>query len=179
VFPIQLPPLRERREDIPLLLNHFLRHYNEMHGRQVAGFSQRAVRTLLGYRFPGNVRELQNLVERGVIVAEDGGVIDLPHLFRDEETTRELMFSVGERGALACEDGGVEASAEEGVLLDQFHRFAPAANGEGPSLDALEARLVREAVARAGGNLTAAARLLGLTRSRLAYRMKKIAEADA
>jgi len=172
VFPIQLPPLRERREDIPLLMGYFLQRYNECHGRAVTGFTTRAVRAMLNYRFPGNVRELQNLVERGVIVAEDGGVIDLPHLFRDEETTRELMFSIGEHGELAS----ASPPPEEGSLLEQFRRFAP--GGEAPSLDALEARLVREAVAQAGGNLSAAARLLGLTRARLAYRMKKIDEAD-
>jgi DNA-binding NtrC family response regulator len=172
VFPVKLPPLRERREDIPLLLNHFLQRYNELHGRQVAGFTPRAVRALLNYRFPGNVRELQNLVERGVICAEDGGVVDLSHLFRDEETTRERMYSVGTHGELATES---DAGGAGPSLLDHFRNVAPAHAGS-PSLDALEAGLVREAVARADGNLSAAARTLGLTRARLAYRMKKLRE---
>ncbi|MBV1787401.1 sigma 54-interacting transcriptional regulator [Marinobacterium sp. D7] len=167
VFPIPLPPLRERRDDIPLLLSHFLRQYNQLHGRSINGFTAKAMRALLNYHFPGNVRELQNLVERGVIAAEDNSPIDLVHLFRDEETTRNLLFTIGSEGELAQEN---EESA-----LERFQRFAPAGK-EGPSLDRLEARLVREAVSKADGNLSAAARLLGLTRSRLAYRMKKLDE---
>ncbi len=175
VFPVKLPPLRERREDIPLLLNHFLRHYNELHGRSVRGFTPRVVRALLNYRFPGNVRELQNLVERGVIVADDDGVIDLPHILRDEDAAREMLYSIGEGGRL---DRQPATGAAEGVeLLERFHQFAPP-GGDGPSLDALEAQLVRAAVDKAEGNVSAAARLLGLTRSRMAYRIRKL-EADA
>jgi transcriptional regulator with PAS, ATPase and Fis domain len=80
VFPIHLPPLRERREDIPLLMSYFLRHFSLRHGRKLAGFSTRLVNALLTYRFPGNIRELQNLIERGVIAAGDGEVIDMVHL---------------------------------------------------------------------------------------------------
>lgn len=65
VFPIHLPPLRERRDDIPLLMEHFFKHFTQLHGKQVTGFSARAVEALLNYSYPGNVRELQNLVERG------------------------------------------------------------------------------------------------------------------
>jgi len=167
VFPILLPPLRERRDDIPLLLSHFLEHYNQRHERNIRGFTLKAMRSLLNYHFPGNIRELQNLVERGVIAAEDGSLIDLSHLFRDEETTRALLYTISSAGELS-QDGAESA-------LEQFRRFAPA-NAIGPSLDKLEARLVSEAVRQSDGNLSAAARLLGLTRSRLAYRMKKINE---
>jgi len=85
------------------------------------------------------------------------------------------MYSIDAGGALAS-DGEADPAADS--ALDQFRQFAGGAGG-GPSLDALESRLVREAVARAGGNLSAAARLLGLTRSRLAYRMKKLDEEAA
>ncbi|MFN3984540.1 MAG: sigma 54-interacting transcriptional regulator [Rhodocyclaceae bacterium] len=175
VFPIPLPPLHERRDDIPLLLSHFLAHYNRLHERAVSGFTTKAMRALLNYRFPGNVRELQNLVERGVIAAEDGALIDLPHLFRDEETTRNLLFTIGSSGGLASEDAAAQAAdspAGPSSTLEQFRRAAD--HGGPPSLDELEARLVREAVAHADGNLSAAARMLGLTRSRLAYRIKKL-----
>ncbi|WP_227816420.1 sigma-54-dependent Fis family transcriptional regulator [Nitrogeniibacter aestuarii] len=171
VFPVKLPPLRERREDIPLLLNHFLRHYNELHGRKVRGFTTRVVRALLNYRFPGNVRELQNLVERGVIVADDEGVIDLPHILRDEEAAREMLYSVGDKGRLDQMSPDGQSGGDH--LLDRFREFASDA-GDGPSLDALESQLVRAALDKADGNVSAAARLLGLTRSRMAYRIRKL-----
>ena len=64
VFPMELPPLRERRGDIPLLLNHFLELYSKRIGNPVKRFSERAINTLMRYGWPGNVRELENLVER-------------------------------------------------------------------------------------------------------------------
>ncbi|MEJ2455424.1 MAG: sigma 54-interacting transcriptional regulator, partial [Candidatus Thiodiazotropha sp.] len=85
VYPIHLPPLRERRDDIPLLLSYFLYQYSQRHERSVRGFTPRAVRVLLSYPYPGNIRELQNLVERGVIAVEDHGLVDLIHIFRNEE----------------------------------------------------------------------------------------------
>ena len=72
VFPIRLPPLRERREDIPLLAAHFLARYAEEIGKPVGGFSQQAMELMVGYDWPGNVRELQNEVQRLVIQLEPG-----------------------------------------------------------------------------------------------------------
>ena len=107
---IHIPALRDRRDDIPLLLNYFLRRYNQRHGRAVAGFTTRAVRTLLNYSFPGNIRELQNLIERGVIAADDGASIDIGHLFISGESDDQPLFSISDAGTLADE---VEAMAEE------------------------------------------------------------------
>jgi transcriptional regulator with GAF, ATPase, and Fis domain len=179
VFPIHLPPLRERRDDIPLLMNYFMHRYGRLHGREVLGFTPRAVKALLDYEFPGNIRELQNMVERGVISADDGGVIDLPHLLRREQLG-ERLYSLGAGGALAHaapaeEAGATPVAAASGSLLDLL-----AAPGEQTvSLEAVERRLMEEAVARAGGNLSAAARLLGLTRAQLAYRLKGAAPGRA
>ncbi|MFQ5553435.1 MAG: sigma-54 interaction domain-containing protein, partial [Thermoplasmata archaeon] len=69
VFPIRIPPLRERRQDIPLLAEHFLEKYCKKMNKQVAGFSQDAMEFICGYDFPGNVRELENLIERAVILS--------------------------------------------------------------------------------------------------------------
>src|SRR5262249_50798678 len=74
VIPIALPALRERREDIPLLIERFIAKFNQEQGKQISGFAPEALRLLLDYRFPGNVRELENLVERCVTLA-DGQVL--------------------------------------------------------------------------------------------------------
>ena len=175
VFPIHLPPLRERREDIPLLMNHFLQRESRRHARRVAGFSARAVRALLHYDWPGNIRELLNFIERGVISAEEGGAIDVHHMFRGEARAALPMLAVSARGGLVGTgegDGLGEGGGAPGVgnLLAHL-RDALAA----PSLDLprLEARLLQEAVQACDGNLSAAARLLGLSRAQLAYRLER------
>lgn len=173
VFPIRLPPLRERREDIPLLLSHFLQRYNQRHGRHITGFTNRAVRALLGYSFPGNIRELQNLIERGVILADDDSAIDVRHLFRNEQIPRELLYSVESAGTLATNSepnssGDIASTTEK--LLD---RFLAVSGPDSISLLELESQLIHEAVDRCQGNLSAAARLIGLSRAQLAYRLGK------
>jgi transcriptional regulator with GAF, ATPase, and Fis domain len=167
VFPIHLPPLRERRDDVPLLMSHFLRHYARKHGREVAGFTQAAVKALLHYDFPGNIRELQNLVERGVIVAPDGGLIDLHHLFSSGERLGNVL-SVrldGGRGMLTSGDETPERAASAAPAQ-------PAALA-GQSLPSMEADLIRQALAQCKGKVSAAARLLGISRPKLAYRARK------
>ena len=76
VFPVHVPPLRERRDDIPLLAEHFLQRFTRKHGVKVTGFSDSAHAALLEYRWPGNVRELQNTIERAVILSESGRAVD-------------------------------------------------------------------------------------------------------
>ena len=75
VFPIALPPLRERIEDIPELVKHFINIYNRKAGKKIAGLSDRALRSLMAYGWPGNIRELENLIERSVLLAK-GTVIE-------------------------------------------------------------------------------------------------------
>jgi two-component system, NtrC family, response regulator HydG len=175
VFPIHLPPLRDRREDIPLLMSYFMRRYGQKHGRRLTGFTPRAADALLNYDFPGNIRELQNLVERGVINASDGGPIDLPHLFTSGEAANISYFSLAQTGRLRSNAAGSSpAAASDGDLLDLLPPLmAGGDNGEW-SLDTLENSLILAAVKKADGNLSAAARLLGITRPQLSYRMKKL-----
>ena len=170
VYPIHLPPLRDRRDDIPLLLNHFLRRDCERHERRVTGFTPRAIRALLNYGFPGNIRELQNLVERGVIAAEDDGAIDVSHMFRREQLSDELLYSIGEHGGLRSGGETGVASLIEHIATGLGQRGDAA--GHTLSLEDVERRLLKEAVERASGNLAAAARSLGLTRAQLAYRLR-------
>jgi two-component system response regulator HydG len=162
VFPIHLPPLRERRDDVPLLMNHFLRRESQRHGRQPTGFTARAVRAMLHYGFPGNIRELQNLIERGVISAEDGAAIDVAHMFRREQLSEETLLAIGAQGTLRA-----NAAGEAGLLALLRQQ------GEAVSLPGLERKLLQEAVAAAEGNLAAAARELGITRAQLAYRLQR------
>ena len=98
VFPIHLPPLRDRRDDIPLLMGHFLAHYRRRHQRDVPGFSQAAVKAMFHYAFPGNIRELQNLIERGVILASDGKPIEPHHLFSGGEQRGPGVLSLQHGG---------------------------------------------------------------------------------
>ncbi|NVM79121.1 DNA-binding NtrC family response regulator [Duganella sp. SG902] len=179
VFPIHLPPLRDRRDDIPLLMSYFLRHYGEKHQRRVTGFTARAVDALLNYAFPGNIRELQNLVERGTIYANEDGPIDLPHLFTSGEDAAQSYFSLSVTGQLRQGEAPREEAGGQGKqLLDMVPGLLNASGGAW-SLDQLEQALIVAAVEQAQGNLSAAARLLGLTRPKLAYRMRKREEEAA
>src|SRR5246500_4888808 len=85
VFPIRVPPLRDRRDDIPLLMNWFMQRARKKHGKTITGFRERAVDALINYQWPGNVLELENLIERAVILADDGGALDICLLFTTGE----------------------------------------------------------------------------------------------
>jgi DNA-binding NtrC family response regulator len=176
VYPIHLPPLRERRDDIPLLLSYFLYQYSRRHSRQVRGFTQRAVRVLLSYQYPGNIRELQNLVERGVIAVEDHGMVDLIHIFRDEDVSLDSLYSLDRDGGLTTQDPSAkdEQPAPETTQQSYLDLLNVNKQTETPlTLEALEHKIIEEAVAHTKGNLASAARMLGLTRAQLAYRLEK------
>ncbi len=143
VIPIALPPLRERRTDIPLLLEHFLAKYGGPSGRKV---TDEALEALVAYDWPGNVRELESVVERAVLLAE-GAVI--------------------QKSRPARRRSGRHLSAHARPTASR----SPTA---GIDLDALERSLVLKALAKTDGNVTRAARLLGLTRRTLQYRLEKI-----
>lgn len=165
VFPIHLPPLRERRDDVPLLMSHFLQHYGRKHGRQVTGFTQAAVKALLNYDYPGNIRELQNLIERAVIVAPEGSLLEIHHLFTSGETLDKNVLSVRPDGHLAG------AGAAPPLATPARHAVPDRAGSA--SLGQAEEALIRRALEQCGGNLSAAARVLGVTRPQLAYRARK------
>ena len=166
VFPVHLPPLRERRDDVPLLMNHFLARESRRHGRAPRGFTPRAVRALLSYAFPGNIRELQNLVERGVISAEDGAAIDVPHLFRREQLSDETLLAIGAHGALKAPTNAEPSPSLLGAMQQALQTTG---------LHEIERHLLREALEESGGNVAAAARRLGLSRAQFAYKLDKTA----
>lgn len=163
VFPIVIPPLRDRRDDIPLLAAHFLQLFRDRHRREVAGFTRRAMDSLLAYDFPGNIRELQNLVERGVIYAESGSLIDMQHLFTGFEKVPSLSLKL-------TGEGRIGVAPRDGMDLTGERRMITAPE----ALKRAETELYRSALEAAGGNVSAAARQLGLTRAKLEYRLKKV-----
>ncbi|HZX18521.1 MAG TPA: sigma 54-interacting transcriptional regulator [Pseudomonas sp.] len=178
VFPIHLPPLRERKEDIPLLMTHFLHRFTQRHGRQLSGFTPRTADTLLAYDFPGNIRELQNLVERGVISAPDDGAIDLAHLFTSGERLAHPMFSIGVRGQLAAaphESPPTQqtSSTPPAQQPETLHALLGDKNLSQLSLQEVEDAMIDHCMVEAKGNVSEAARRLGLTRAQLSYRLSR------
>jgi transcriptional regulator with GAF, ATPase, and Fis domain len=145
VFEIALPPLRERREDIVLLVDAFLEEIGRSVGRPAAGISQEVRDKLVAYRWPGNVRELRNAIERAVILCE-GGLITSEHL-----------------------PGDIAAAARAEAPPAAAASTAPAATTLGDA----EREMIVRALARAGNNKSKAARLLGLTRAQLRSRIEK------
>lgn len=186
VFPIHIPPLRERPDDIAPLLDHFLSLYSQRHERKLAGFTRRATQALLHYDYPGNVRELSNLVERAVIMAPEGHAVDVAQVFgaAADPMLHALRLDVQGgsaklRGGRAPEVPEAEASRVEGdsgasSLLDHLEAFPEGDSREPLTLPALERRLLQEALDSCHGNVAAAARRLGITRAQMAYRLKSI-----
>jgi len=102
VFPIDIPPLRKRKEDIPLLVNHFIRKQNEKTGKQIKGLAESAMRIFMDYAWPGNVRELENAVEHAFVLCQRGhiDVLDLPveiRMIKDQPFQTEASQSMPNR----------------------------------------------------------------------------------
>ncbi|MDB5961950.1 MAG: sigma-54-dependent Fis family transcriptional regulator [Massilia sp.] len=173
VFPILIPPLRERRADIPLLLERFLRELCARHGRKVSGVTNRAMQALLTHLWPGNIRELENVLERGIILADEGGAIDLPHLFSvDENPARSTQLGLSELGALTPAAFRTDRERSEAGSIDDWADSVIL--GQKTTLAEIEAALLRAALDSAKGNVSKAATLLGLSRAQMDYRTKKV-----
>ena len=165
VFPIHIPPLRERRDDIPMLVHYFLQKYARIHGKAVSGLTERAVEALLHYDYPGNVRELEHFIERAVILSD--GPIDVFHLFSGRESLSSTVYTVNQsNGAILPHH--VQTPA---LLQEVFQQKIP--------LEEVEYTLLKMAVDQAKGNLSKAARRLGISRAQLAYRLRRMEEPKA
>ena len=167
VYPIRIPALRERVDDIELLAMHLLQKFSALHGKPVAGLTDQAISALRSHQWPGNVRELENLMERGLILTAPGELIEVSSLF--PQWSDGGRTTVDARGFLTSTQDA-KAGAEE----PQSSSFYDAMQSQGLSLEALEDGLIQEAVQRAGGNLAAAARALGMTRPQLSYRLSRL-----
>ncbi len=159
VYPIAIPPLRERQDDVELLAAALLKQFAGVHQKRVPGFTDRALDAMRHYGWPGNVRELENLIERGVILASGGQLIDVDDLFTTPPG--HATVTINAAGHLQASHGGADD------FFDEVQR-------RGLSLDVLEDGLIRAAVQRNSGNLSAAARALGLTRPQLSYRLQRL-----
>lgn len=153
-------PLRERIEDIEPLANHMLQQFMALHNKRVAGITDRALDAMRSHPWPGNVRELENLIERGLIITSPGQMVDVDDLFAVAPAAPSVTLSAS----------GELKQAMPGDMDNLFDELQK----RGLSLEALEDALIQQAVERAGGNLSAAARSLGLTRPQLSYRLQKV-----
>lgn len=160
-YPITLPPLRDRLGDVALLVQAMLVRFAPQYGKPVPGLTERARHALDAYRWPGNVRELENFIERAVLLVPEGTEIGIEHL---PAVLQELSASHVARWQPGKGAGAEARKLEIGHELLEL----------GVDLEAQEAMLVELALARAGGNVSAAAKLLKLTRRQLAYRMQKL-----
>jgi len=151
IFPIRVPPLRERRDDIPALAFHFLRVFSEEMGKQVAEFSEGAMAVLMNYDWPGNVRELENTVQRAVILATEP-VIRRAHLVNIDEASPGTAVDIPRTG-------------EE---LKQIKKLA-----REKSVENIEKLFVLEALRRNGWNATRSAEETGMQRANFQALMKK------
>jgi DNA-binding NtrC family response regulator len=142
VMPINIPPLRERKEDIAALATHFVARLSGELGSRAKAVSTAAIQKLISYHWPGNVRELENVLERSLVLA-----------------TAEVL-----------EAGDIRLDMSPRARPNSAEHFLP----EGMSLDDYEQSIIREALKRAGGNKSQAARLLGLTRNALRYRLSQM-----
>jgi len=147
VLPLHIPPLRERPEDIPLLLEHFLTAYSARMDRQRPEISAEAVEALLNYSWPGNVRELENIVERMLVLSPDPRIelSDVPS---------HVLYGLG-KGNLAESESEAEADLDLKVRIRD-----------------LEARLIKEALERSGGNRSLASRRLNISYPSLLSKIK-------
>ncbi len=146
VIPIEIPPLRERRDDIPLLAEHFLRVSNATRGRDPIEFGEGVIECMAAHGWPGNVREFENLVERLVTLSGGGkiGLADLPDSFRKQHPIDPVSIQIPP-GGLSLKD----------------------------VVDRIEARLIQQALELTSGNKNQAAQLIGMNRTTMLEKMKK------
>jgi DNA-binding NtrC family response regulator len=165
VVPINVPPLRERPSDVPTLVRHFVDKYNRRLNKRIEGMTDEAMSLLQAYAWPGNIRELENLIERTLLFA-DGPLIgagDLPQLLRPPGTTTPLPGP-----APAPLPGALPAPAGETGLKDIVRQRAAE----------LEKDLITRALEETGGNVTRAAKLLQISRKSLQTTMKEFSLRD-
>ena len=171
VFPVKIPPLRDRLEDLPLLVEHFLKKFHSDYSKRTLGLSNRAWNFLREYPFPGNIRELENIIERGVILTDSNESISFESLFAaalpEQNKEPDHIYDDGHLIKSDQKSDGANTSVKQ----QNWHELIFA---QQISLDEVEEVLINQAMQKADNNISGAARLLGLTRPAFAYRLKKL-----
>lgn len=167
VFPVTIPPLRERREDIPLLVEHFLEKYHARYHKKTLGLSNKAMEAVMAYHWPGNIRELGNIIERGVILTDTNDTIGVDSLIIGIDESNQNVNSLSSTGALVAEKDIEQQSV-------QHQDWSDALLAQGIGLEQAEKILIEKAMTKAKGNVSKAARMLNMTRPALAYRLSKL-----
>lgn len=157
---IELPPLRERGDDVLVLAEHFIRQFNEQYGLQIKGLTAAARKVILTHNWPGNVRQLRNAIERAMLV-ESQEYVDAVDLGED---------IIGSHPAVLNLDSGV--LPETLPVREVSVRFDLPA--EGIALETLERQIIISALQHAGGNVSKASRLLHIQRGKLRYRIERL-----
>jgi DNA-binding NtrC family response regulator len=190
VIQIELPALRERGDDILLLTDYYIRHFNERLRKKVRGLTPAVAAIFSRYHWPGNVRELRNVIER-VMILEDGDLITptyLPRGLMDEEAyaaeAEPALASAATASAAASVPVITAPPVAPASLVVEAAPLLPAVTASplepftlppnGVQLEEVELSLVRQAMRRSGNNQTRAAELLGISRDQLRYRLKKL-----
>lgn len=171
VLPIFIPPLRNRREDIPLLIDHFIRLYNPRLGKEIRGVSQEAIDLMMKYPWPGNVRELENTLQRAMILSNSDILNEecLSMSIRGQMTPSqpqgtEIPSFLGE---------GIPGDESLGSILNEADFSIPLADKVQRVIDRAEERLIRSALTQTGGHRQQTADLLGISRKSLHNKMVK------
>lgn len=160
VFVIEIPPLRERREDIPLLANYFLKKYSNEMKKKVSAISDSAMEILLNYDYPGNVRELQNIIERCVILSK--GEIITPELLPENlKSYQRGDFLRDKQEIITGEDLDIPIVSEN--LSEARKRV----------IEAFEKKFLKELLKKTRGNISLSAKIAGTTRQNFIYLLKK------
>ena len=172
VVRVNLPPLRERSEDIPLLIDYFLRVIAESEGSKVKSILETAQSALLSYPWPGNVRELENVMRRTIVMAK-GDAIRLDDLPKDLQSNTKSAFEIDKKNLnhselSASNAASIDISALAGTLF-QWAKSQP----DLAILPAVERELVAHALRETNGNQVRASKLLGITRATLRNRIEK------
>jgi DNA-binding NtrC family response regulator len=165
VVPIHIPPLRDRREDIPLLAEHILRKFNERLKKEIGGIEPDAMERLAAYAWPGNIRELENVLERTLLFC------DAPRI-----RVRDLPVEIAvPAGAVAAAAGSAAASAPHPVAAADRSPTGPQSLKEivRAETERVERELIVRALDETGGNVTQAAKLLKISRKSLQMKMKE------